>query len=127
MDGSDWRSDGGWAIVLISSVNTGTRLWAYVNYAPTRPLIEHSGNGVAKRKVTELGTGVVGFVTLTTHGVPYNPERVVIDQNNDGEIDNADRIRHPGNNNLYWAVRQIEPPVQYGATYIRWANMAWCR
>ena len=127
MDGSDWRSDGGWAIVLVSSVNTGTRLWAYVQYAPTRPLIEHSGNGVAKRKVTELGTGVVGFIRLTVSGVPYTPERIVIDQNHDDEIDNADRIRHPVNNNLYWAVQQIRSSVQYGATYIRWANMAWCR
>ena len=127
MDGSDWRSAGGWAIVLVSSVNTGTRLNGYVSYLPTRPLIENTANGVAKRKITEFGTGVVGFVSLTIHGVPLNPERVVIDQNNDGEIDNADLIRHPVNNNLYWAVRQIAPRIHYGATYIRWANMAWCR
>ena len=83
-------------------------------------------NGVERRRFIELGTGVAGFLVLTAHGSPINSWRVVIDDNNDGEIDAADRILNPLNNK-YYAVRHLGDTVQYGATYIRWANMAWCR
>ena len=127
MAGSDWRSDGGWAIVLVTSSVTGTRFHSLISYDNDRPLIEHIGNGVAKRRIVAYGTGEVGFVRLDALGVVYDPFQLVIDPNDDGEIDDADQIRNPGDNNLYWEVRYLGDTVNYGATYIRWANMQWCR
>ena len=125
--GSDWRRDGGWAIILITSGHTGIRFHPYDVWLASRPIIEHQGNGVAKEKIIEFGTGVVGFVRLTTLGVPYiSPQRVVIDRNHDDQIDHADRFEHP-QGGLYWVEKRVAGTVHYGATYIRWANMQWCR
>ena len=125
--GSDWRNDGGWAIVLITSSATGTRFHPLITYDNERPIIEHIGNGVAKRRIVAYGTGEVGFVRLDALGAVYDPLQLAIDQNDDGEIDNADLVRNPGDNILYWEIRYLGDTVNYGATYIRWANMAWCR
>ena len=121
--GSDWRSNGGWAIVLeMGSVRTafGTRSWA----AGSLPFAIELTSPVRreKRRLTDSNTGMTGFVTYLADGTPRTS--VIIDRNNDGYIDAAgDKTAGPANN--LWEFRPYA--TVYGAGYIRWANMLWCR
>ena len=49
-----------------------------------------------------------------------------IDQNGDGNVDAADKTAGPSNNQ-YERLLYRARTVTYGGTYIRWADMAWCR
>ena len=139
--GSDWRSDGGWAIVLIRGATV--RPAQYVFGAPSK-------EGGASTRIAALGTAN-SFMTGTAlrayglrtkdyiiatnglRGFVLNFGRdVVVDRNGDRQITTADMItgvQHPWN---LWGFerRQYTRTVvaaNYGTQYIRWANMMWCR
>ena len=87
------------------------------------PRIELAAPRRARKQITDISSGVTGFITYQGDGAPSI--WVVIDRNDDGEIDIAgDRTAGAGANN--WEFRQYTSEV-YGSRYIRWANMQWCR
>ena len=161
--GSDWRNDGGWAIVLIRSANVRRAEYRF----QTPPLNDRATGGAGAREAMlgwllngwfgnqqvvgaddngvwespsfwgiRSGTlitaqdGTQGFVTTQYWG-----RAVIVDRNNNGELDagdmatNAELGGSPGN--LYYGDRRtvvrVVEPVNYGAQYVRWANLAWCR
>ena len=142
MDGSDWRSDGGWAIVLIRGTHffaggyefyghtvPGGAQWGargtYVDQLKSTDLTgPHQGtpdpaNPVGSRIVARDGTAA--FVTDWARDV-------YIDRDNDGQF-TVDDLEYE-ELGLYGPVRasyRTAPTVSYGTTYIRWANMLWCR
>ena len=130
MAGSDWRSDGGWAIVLVRSAvyASGYTFGSVASYATTMPTVEAVALGIGKTPITESNTGRTGFQELDAAGRPYQ-QWVVIDRDGNGAIDNADRLQRPvPPNDLVWEKRRWSTWVNnYGAIYIRWANMLWCR
>ena len=79
-----------------------------------------------REKVPVVGSSgsnlITGFITYNGDGT-RNAE-LVIDRNNDGDIDAGDKTGVPSNNQ--WEFRSYTTEA-YGARYIRWANMAWCR
>ena len=121
--GSDWRSDGGWAIVLVTSSAIGYRFGA-PDHAVGGPLVNIENNS-PRRELTELIdlSGQRGFVVWNSDGTTDG--YLVIDLNNDGRITVAgDRYNGPNSNK--WEFRTYTTEA-YGASYIRWANMQWCR
>ena len=134
--GSDWRNDGGWAIVLESgahfqettyeirnvrqaggSGNSGSALQgANSEFSQTR-----TNFTFPRRHLIKGINGVWGFVTGWSLDV-------VVDRNRDGLLTRADTY-WGGSLHHYslgsWFVAQ--EAYNYGATYIRWANMLWCR
>ena len=172
IEGSDWRNDGGWAIVLIRSSNVrraeytfspntaaeraasrtealapGSSAAQTLGYVRTGGWGNSPGNqqivGADDNGVWENGAfwrirsgtlviaqdGTQGFVTTQYYG-----RAVVVDHNNNGVLDEGDIVRawqigQPGN--AYFAdkrtVTRVVDPVNYGAQYVRWANMQWCR
>ena len=123
ISGSDWRSDGGWAIVLERGSGITYTFTATGLAAGAIPNIELAAPRRERRRIAERSSGVTGFITYQANGAPSG--WVVIDRNNDGEIDIAgDRTAGVGSNN--WEFRQYTSEV-YGSRYIRWANMQWCR
>ena len=88
--GSDWRSDGGWAIVLVNSVATrdltGWRFSAGTFFAAviSLPLISVPAHGVEARILTDYSDGRRGFVRYTAGGtIETTGDRrwhVIIDQ-----------------------------------------------
>ena len=125
--GSDWRSNGGWAIILVSSTATGTFFGPPQLIVSGTPIIESTATVLLSPRRIVSVTGLSGFVTVNGANGPtaaYS-NLLVIDRNNDGQIDIAgDRTAGPSNNRFDF--RTFGPRV-YGATYIRWANMQWCR
>ena len=168
--GSDWRNDGGWAIVLIRSANVrraeytfsalsnddndfnsqalaagGDAAQALQNVlngwaGGNQQMVGADDNGVWESSFfwfIRSGTlivaqdGTQGFVTTQYYG-----RAVVVDRNNNGVLDAGDMATasqllksFPGNN-LYAdkrTVTRVVDPVNYGAQYVRWANLAWCR
>ena len=121
--GSDWRSNGGWAIILVGGSGTRILFNAPVFYSGSLPApVELVSPPREKRQVTD-SNGITGFITYNGDGTT-NTE-LVIDRNNDGDI-NADGDRTGGPTNDRWEFRSYTTE-RYGATYIRWANMQWCR
>ena len=76
----------------------------------------------AKTRVTDLNRGLTGFILYESDGSYAG--WVVIDRDNNGEIDAGDRTYGVSNN--LWEFYTYTAAV-YGARYIRWANMQWCR
>ena len=132
--GSDWRSDGGWAIVLVRSARTVTSysLNADGYFAPVNIgnyHIDDPANGVEKRRLTDRWNGRSAFVRYDRSVGRFRPREIIFDANDDGELTSADIVPHASNPALmfYRTGRASWWTEAYGASYIRWANMAWCR
>ncbi len=134
------NSDSGWLIVLVrgatfvpgeytfnSILDTGG--WGSLanaladarnNYlTPPHQGVADPNAPVGSRITASDGTS--GFVT-------NSGRRVVIDRNNNGELDAGDitttGVLHYFSRGRY---QEVRAPSSYGAQYIRWAHMAWCR
>ena len=140
--GSDWRNDGGWAIVLIRTANVRPAQYTFsnpegigdANDAPT-------ALGIAQTEFTGGGTPPYGLTAggliIASNGtggfVADFGGRVVIDRDGDGELTTADMGTglHGTSPSLWYYERmrftRTSLPQNYGAQYIRWANMQWCR
>ena len=134
--GSDWRNDGGWAIVLMYGTNTAPPEYSITDVrrsggagsaAGAFSLIEArrtsatNNNELPKWHLIKATNGVWGFVV----GWNYI---VVIDRNQDGQATIADTFYEDG----FWRYgrgnwRLDRAAYDYGASYVRWANMQWCR
>ena len=125
MAGNDWRSDGGWAIVLVTSSRVGYTFGApRFDVSLTLPFAIELTTPVRReqRRITDRN-GVAGFIAYHNDGSLAG--QVIIDRDNDGDIDiNGDRTG--GFGNALWEIRTYTAEV-YGVRYIRWANMQWCR
>ena len=120
--GSDWRNNGGWAIILVGSSGTRIVFGEPSFYSGSLPAPVELASP-RREKVQIMGSnGITGFITYNGDGTPNT--QLVIDRNNDGDIDVGDRTGGPANNQ--WEFRRYTTE-RYGATYIRWANMQWCR
>ena len=158
--GSDWRNDGGWAIVLIRSANVRRAEYQFPVVGDHRDSEIIGGIGTASGMLTTVRTGWgpgdnQQLVGALDNGVWENPavwnirsgtllaaqdgtqgfvatqyygRTVVIDRNNNGVLDIGDMVL---NGTLYYAekryIQRVVEPLNYGASYIRWANMRWCR
>ena len=99
----------------------------------TIPQLRYSNNRFGLdlgRSITDRsgGTydGFVGFVQLNGDGSESN--LIWIDENRDGRIDNADKVRGPSNNQYEKLIfTEVGGTAVVGGRYIRWANMLWCR
>ena len=116
--------------------------WVGTGWNPNpQPLVGADDNGVWEnpdawgiRSGTLLVAqdGTQGFVTTRYYG-----SSVIVDRNNNGVLDAGNMAQKaalmrsdlPGNS--YYAdkrtVTRVVAPLHYGGSYIRWANMAWCR
>ena len=138
--GSDWRNDGGWAIVLIRSVFFYAG-WEF--YDATRVGGTNSRAGAVTQMNAdhdEARTGgdlTTGQVLVDRYGaagwVSEFGNKVTIDRNNDGVRDGRDTFQGGGplgGSPVLWYFERRNfraVTVNYGAQYIRWANMLWCR
>ena len=124
--GSDWRSDGGWAIVQVRSTGTSYTfgLPIFIAGIPGQlPRIELAAPARERKQLTERSAGLAGFVIYNQQGDELR--QVVVDRNNDGEITEAgDKTANVGGNE--WEYRSWTA-TNYGAAWIRWADMRWCR
>ena len=166
--GSDWRNDGGWAIILVRSANVRRAEYRFAplssdNLDPNaeavapgssraatlqnvlngwennQQIVGADDNGVWESPsfwFIRSGTlivaqdGTQGFVTTQYWG-----RAVIVDRNNNGVLDEGDMAR--GAELLktiggqFFAdrrtVTRVVEPTNYGAQYVRWANLAWCR
>ena len=133
--GSDWRNDGGWAIVLERSAHFQETEYAIGNVS-AQGGSGNSGSALQSangefggtqtnfdfpRRYLIKGNNYWGFVTGFGRWV-------VIDRNRDGLLTRAD-IFWGGSAHHYsmgvWRVDQ--EAYNYGTSWIRWANMLWCR
>ena len=137
------NSDSGWLIVLIRSAGarertgyrftTGDNTNAWTGYTSI-PLISVPAHGVDETIIIDHHDGRNAFNiyqadgTLVTSGSGWE---VVIDQDRNGVIDTADRVPYPLNPSLWIYMGRYAFNStyyeEYGATYIRWAHMMWCR
>ena len=122
--GSDWSSSGGWAIVLVTSSAIRTRFGSPTLIGGARQgYLELTSPQREQTQFTDSSSGLTGFALYYVDGRSIGS--VVIDRNNDGRIDIAgDRTAGPASNQ--WEYRTYTTEM-YGARYIRWANMQWCR
>ena len=75
-----------------------------------------------KKRVTDNSAGIAGFLLYFANGDIQR--QVIVDRNNDYDITAADRTAGAGNDS--WEIRGYTT-AEYGGSYIRWANMRWCR
>ena len=117
--GSDWRSNGGWAIILARGSGTRTVREVYGNsaFTGTAPIIDR--NLVIRNAHGELSA----YVMLN------RAASAAVDQNGDGAIDSDDRVdaNNDGSIDNLWVVRNYRETTIGSGRYIRWANMQWCR
>ena len=130
--GSDWRSDGGWAIVLEGSARVvDTRIATFntnfviPNFRYTSAFGADLGRRITDRSESAFA-GLTAIVQLNAGNVESNV--VWVDHNRDGRITGADQVRGL-NNNQYERLLFTEAggTAVVGGQYIRWANMLWCR
>ena len=127
--GSDWRSDGGWAIVLERGSGAITRYWLdATQYRTSTVPIDDPARGVEKVRLTGYNGGFA-FRRYWTYGRRFTQNEIIFDINEDGELTPEDRVTHPSHpGQLFYRTGTFSSwPEAYGASYIRWANMAWCR
>ena len=119
MAGSDWRSNGGWAIILAGGSGTRTVREVYGNivFTATTPIVDRD---LAIRNA---------HGELSAYVMLNRPASAAIDQNGDGAIDGNDRIdaNNDGSIDNLWEVRNYREITIGSGRYIRWANMQWCR
>ena len=163
--GSDWRNDGGWAIVLIRSANVRRAEYRFYAIGEHSLSDKEGGVGSASAMLTAVLNGWTGrqqmigandngvwevdqffnirsgTLLIDQNGVPgfvatqYYGRSVVVDRNNNGVLDEGDMAQGsalgtPGDNLWYAENRRaarVVDPLNYGAQYVRWANMQWCR
>ena len=126
--GSDWRSDGGWAIVLErgSGVRSTTAFTSGSN--PERTMTQFNNVYTAGRAIVDNSGGTWdGHQGLNVHGSNlYDGRLLVLDADKNGILTAADAVYGSANNRLYLLFYATET-VLYGGSYIRWVNMQWCR
>ena len=125
MDGSDWRSDGGWAIVLERSGGTPAK---YVGAS-----VDVVAPGVTPSFGTHIGDGR-RFILRNTWETWYSPNPWRVDSTggrfvkvaNNG--DDSDYVRGWTDGTPAYARNRYNfVPAIPGGQWIRWANLAWCR
>ena len=139
--GSDWRRDGGWAIVLERGATVRPAQYTFG---------AASKEGGASTCIAALGTAnsfLTGnalkayglrtrdYITATNglRGFVMNFGRdVVVDRNGDRQITTADMITGLQHSWNLWGFEKRQYTrtalaANYGTQYIRWANMLWCR
>ena len=120
------NSDSGWLIVLARGSGTTYTFGAPIFFTQLTipfPIELAAPLRRAKRQVTDSSSGITGFVTYQSDGAIAL--LVIVDRNNDGDITRGGD-RTAGLNSNEWEVRAYTTET-YGGSYIRWANMAWCR
>ena len=120
--GSDWRNDGGWAIVLERGTYIIPAYTYYARSAGTLILnVNIANTAVHYNYPVTVGDGRTAYVQNVA-----NPTFAIIDRNGDRVINTSDAVS--GNSYQTVAVTSGTAPESYaGSLYIRWANMAWCR
>ena len=99
--GSDWRSDGGWAIVLESSTSTLTRYWLdatgyYLgSNIGVHYHIDDPENGVEKIRLTGYNGGFA-FRRYDRDANAFHHNIIIYDTNGDGDLTAADIVYLPG-------------------------------
>ena len=138
--GSDWRNDGGWAIVLERGSNVTPPVYSFSAAALQGPFSQrqsalNDANGqftgqtsqpftaddIARWTLLVAQDGTQGWVT------GYSRD-IVVDRNKDGVLDLNDITGSGGS--WRWERRSysiVNPGANYGTQYIRWANLMWCR
>ena len=134
--GSDWRTNGGWAIVLIRSANVAPARYSFYNLTQ-RPRTGNAQTVLTWIRNNEFGTStILGFrpddpITAANGDagiVAGFGSWVIIDRNQDGRLGIEDVYFAGGSWNYQRALfRQDAAAQNYGSAYIRWANMLWCR
>ena len=140
--GSDWRNDGGWAIVLErgsnvsppvysfgASQNQGPYAWQALAFSN----VQNTGiNQQLNRWNNALGGIPSGTYITAQEGragwVVGNNDLLIIDRVKDGAITLADIFQ--SGSNYYWEQRRysiVNAGSNYGGQYIRWANLRRCR
>ena len=141
------NSDSGWLLVLVRTANvtpgeytfssseapgassTAQRTLTYALTNASHQIFTPPGTnsyGLTVGEAIVAADGTRGFVIRLGN-------RVAIDRNDNGMFDVGDIARglNPSFPNLWqWEQRtftQTRAPVNYGAQYVRWAHMAWCR
>ena len=137
MAGSDWRSNGGWAIVLEGSARVvDTRIVTFnTNYIvpPSYRYTGNSGGLTPGRSLTDNSGGPfhgwTALVQMNTVPVPNTESNIIwVDHNDDGVINDADKVRGPSNDQYERLLfTEVGGTAVLGGPYIRWANMLWCR
>ena len=160
--GSDWRNDGGWAIILDRGAGLSRTTTTFIpgnnpyrtlssfnaDYTVGDPLIDNSAGTRSKRNVSNRLTGsnhdtqrptwlnlpaytqgdwdgYQGLIVLQG-GSPSVNHLVVLDVDKDGNIDGDDDIFGNGSQvAMLWYTTTEE--IIGGSTYVRWADLAWCR
>ena len=124
--GSDWRSGGGWAIILDGSARKVTVLEVYGN------ILHFFGPGwrtidPAREIRNARGTRSAYLVIDAGDGTPS--PYAVVDQNGDVVIDSQDHVDHDndGTPSQLEVMRWRETTIVSGGRYIRWAYMRFCR
>ena len=133
MEGSDWRSDGGWAIILEGTRSVTATIYGASAYALTFTFHLETFTPVRRYKTyyTDPDTGQSGFVIYFSNGAYYgggnrNAGWLVIDQNKDYQITVAgDRTAHPSM--ARYEFRRYTRNEGVLGRSVRWVNMAWCR
>ena len=133
MAGSDWISSGsGWAIVLERGGHGTSETTTFNN-----PYGGGSGSPGVLAIWNSIGSitaddGTIGFIDPSSNFPPARvgnrvTERgqVAIDRNGDGRLTAAD-ANYNGNKLEIREWTRITTTI-IGGTYIRWANMQWCR
>ena len=115
--GSDWRNDGGWAIILVSSGTPAKTVVAFTNPYANGGWLAFWPTMVGSRIIASDGTA--GFV------INADTARVIIDRNNNGVLDSGDATY--SGSKLERRDRGTTTIPASGSRYIRWANMLWCR
>ena len=138
--GSDWRNDGGWAIVLERGSNVSPPVYSFSNPANEGSFSSRQGafsNGLNSGANNFLASTTVGNLAPRTYITAPDGTGgwvrgfggdLVFDRNGDGELTIDDMFSSGGL--WYWERRTyaiVESGSNYGTQYIRWANLAWCR
>ena len=134
--GSDWRNDGGWAIVMERTSRTAAQsivrttfrdefsdpqFTRYFDHAQIQPLLAAATGDAVTDNSGGPFDGLTGRASTTTSGLVW------IDQNGDGSITADDKTAGPDNDKYELLTFTITESSNYGAHWIRWVNFRSCR